>query len=278
MFKQTVLFVSSLSLATPALAALPDFYCATMETAGDTLKTNPAFTVARPKSPADLSSYAIYYHNGTFGFDSGGDGYTYKVDLLTEDGQTYVIGVRKDKKLHWTLTPRDGNRLHVVGYLFPDHDDAMQGKKDAHGYTISIPDGVACTGLSPHQTPIVATANRLPSPPVSSSALRDVIAGAFFTDPQEVARLRTKIEIREVDLNGDGRNEVIASVDDTGWCGSAGCQYEVFVMDGDKPKSIGGFLGFGLSPGTKTSGQWLPLTLDSRAGPKRLVYKDGKYR
>lgn len=282
MLMRAALLSSSLLLATPALADVPNFYCGTMDTVGDTLATDPAFTVQPPKSRADLSSYDLYYENGTFGFISGGDGYAFKVQLVGREGEGYVIAATKDKKLRWTLTPREGNRLHIVGYLFPEHDDADQGKKDANGYTIMIPDGVACTGPAwPGGRGTDAAASTAAAAAGAASgggALRDVIARAFFTDAGEAARLRDTMEIRAVDLNGDGRNEVIASVDDPAWCGSAGCEYQVFTMEGDKPKLIGGFLGFGLAPGAKKSGGWLTLTLDSRNGPKRLAYKGGKYQ
>lgn len=265
-------------LPAPVFAQVPDFYCGTMDTVGDTLKANPSFTVTPPPPGASApSDFPLYYQGGVFGFDSGGDGYRFDVRVAGENSEGFVIVATKDKALRWTLSPREGNRLHVVGHLFPDHDDADQGKRDANGYEIMIPDGVAC--VSPVWWGGKA-ADAAPAAPGASidGKLRDALANAVLADPAEVARLRDRLDIRLADLNGDGKNEAIVFVDDPGYCGSAGCEYQVFTFAGDGPKRIGGFLGFGLTPGTTISGGWRTLTLDSHDGPKRLVYKAGKYR
>ncbi len=60
-----------------------------------------------------LSNYAIYFHNGTFGYSVASDSYTVKGVKLSKVGNTAVlVGPKKQK---WTITPIGGRNAVVKG-------------------------------------------------------------------------------------------------------------------------------------------------------------------
>lgn len=86
----------------------------------------------------------------------------------------------------------------------------------------------------------------------------------------QAARLR----LQSVDLNGDGRSDVIALMDHPFSCGSRGCAVHVFVVDGARLRRVGDILANEVTPVATSTAGWRDLSVNGQ----RWTMQNGQYR
>ena len=82
------------------------------------------------------------------------------------------------------------------------------------------------------------------------------------------------LEFRMVDLNGDGRPEVIVQLLHPFHCGSRGCAMFVFDLTSQRPRSLADIIASEVKPARTTSNGWRDILVDGR----RWTFRQGRYR
>jgi hypothetical protein len=82
------------------------------------------------------------------------------------------------------------------------------------------------------------------------------------------------LEFQMVDLNGDGRPEVIVQLLHPFHCGSRGCAMFVFDLTSQRPKSLADIIASEVKPARTMSNGWRDILVDGR----RWTFRQGRYR
>lgn len=82
------------------------------------------------------------------------------------------------------------------------------------------------------------------------------------------------LEFQMVDLNRDGRPEVIVQLLHPFHCGSRGCAMFIFDLTSQRPRSLADILASEVKPARTSSNGWRDLLVDGR----RWTFRQGRYR
>lgn len=83
-----------------------------------------------------------------------------------------------------------------------------------------------------------------------------------------------RLRLQSVDLNGDGRSDIIALMDHPFSCGSRGCAVHIFVVDGSRLRRVGDILANEVTPVATSTAGWRDLSVNGR----RWAMQNGQYR
>lgn len=84
----------------------------------------------------------------------------------------------------------------------------------------------------------------------------------------------TKFQIARVDLNGDGKEEIVARIEHDEMCSRAGCNMMVLTQRGNRWVALYDDIARAIEPAEGMTGGWRDLVIDGR--PFR--YQGGAYR
>lgn len=125
-----------------------------------------------------------------------------------------------------------------------------------------------------HLMPSVLTAQ--PAAPVDPALRRQVEAELRrdLNDARAMNGQPARLEMQSIDLNGDGRADVIVLMDHPFSCGSGGCAVHVFVSEGIQLRRVGDILANKVEPAVTSTDGWRDLSVNGR----RWTMQNGQYR
>jgi len=108
-------------------------------------------------------------------------------------------------------------------------------------------------------------------------ALRRQVEAALRRDLEDARAMNgqaARLQIQNVDLNGDGRSDAIVLMDHPFSCGSRPCAVHVFVVEGSGLRRVGDILANEVKAATTSTAGWRDLSVNGR----RWTMQNGQYQ
>ncbi|WP_210334985.1 peptidoglycan-binding domain-containing protein [Mesorhizobium mediterraneum] len=160
-----------------------------------------------------------------------------------------------------------------------DAVDRYAFRASGYGYQINVVQLMRSASSEPYRIVIRGSESTQPrtEPPAPIEAgLRKKVMN-FLGEGDALAKIEPngdrEIDIKPVDLNGDGMSEVLVIVRSSLDCGSRGCAGYVLDLSGPEAVSRGDFIANTLDAAESKTNGWRDILLDGQ----RFIYRSGKY-
>ena len=98
--------------------------------------------------------------------------------------------------------------------------------------------------------------------------------GGDLDDARTMNGQSARLRLQSVDLNGDGRSDVIALMEHPFSCGSRGCAVHVFVVEGSRLRHVGDILAHEVTHTATSTAGWRDLSVNGQ----RWTMQNSQYR